>query len=39
MEILQIPEDWTFSGGIKRTRTEPNWIISNLIESGDQWMV
>jgi RecA-family ATPase len=39
METVKIPEDWTFLGGIERARTEPQWIISDLIERGDQWMV
>ncbi|WP_071890732.1 AAA family ATPase [Pseudomonas putida] len=34
-----IPEDWTFSGGIKTARSNPEWIITGLIESGDQWIV
>lgn len=39
MKTPEIPEDWTFIGGIKKARTQPQWIISNLIENGDQWMV
>lgn len=34
-----VPDDWTFSGGITTARTKPEWVITDLIESGDQWIV
>lgn len=39
MDTSLIPKEWTFSGGINAARTVPQWLISDLIESGDQWMV